>query len=259
MCYWLYNRPMDVDAAVARREVRKKPRARRGQQARAEGGLRLRRRDRGLPGHLRGPAREARARHLPQHHAATPRWRSASSPRRRRRGLPLFLGSYPITPASDILHELSMYKDFGVITFQAEDEIAAIALGDRRGLRRRARLTTTSRPGHGAEDRGHRPGDRWSSCRSSSSTSSAAGRRPACRPRPSRPTCCRRCSAATARRRCRSSRPRTPGDCFYVALEAVPHRAQVHDAGDPALRRLPRQRRRALADPDAGRPARRSR
>jgi len=40
-------------------------------------------------------------------------------------GIPLFLGSYPITPASDILHELSMYKDFGVITFQAEDEIAA--------------------------------------------------------------------------------------------------------------------------------------
>src|SRR3954468_16995896 len=41
-------------------------------------------------------------------------------------GLPLFLGSYPITPASDILHELSKYKNFGVKTFQAEDEIAAI-------------------------------------------------------------------------------------------------------------------------------------
>src|SRR6516225_4877915 len=41
-------------------------------------------------------------------------------------GLHLFLGSYPITPASDILHELSQYKNFGVTTFQAEDEIAAI-------------------------------------------------------------------------------------------------------------------------------------
>ncbi|MGH9593104.1 MAG: 2-oxoacid:acceptor oxidoreductase family protein, partial [Bryobacteraceae bacterium] len=41
-------------------------------------------------------------------------------------GLTLFQGSYPITPASDILHELSMYKNFGVMTFQAEDEIAAI-------------------------------------------------------------------------------------------------------------------------------------
>jgi len=41
-------------------------------------------------------------------------------------GLPLFLGSYPITPASDILHELSRHKGFGIKTFQAEDEIAAI-------------------------------------------------------------------------------------------------------------------------------------
>lgn len=48
-----------------------------------------------------------------------------------RAGLPLFLGSYPITPASDILHEMSGYKNFHVYTFQAEDEIAAVgaALG----------------------------------------------------------------------------------------------------------------------------------
>lgn len=44
----------------------------------------------------------------------------------RRAGLPLFYGSYPITPASDILHELSRHKNFGVKTFQAEDEIAAV-------------------------------------------------------------------------------------------------------------------------------------
>jgi 2-oxoglutarate ferredoxin oxidoreductase subunit alpha len=62
-------------------------------------------------------------------------------------GIPLFQGSYPITPASDILHELSMFKEFGVITFQAEDEIAAItsvigaAYGGALGL------TTTSGPG----------------------------------------------------------------------------------------------------------------
>jgi 2-oxoglutarate ferredoxin oxidoreductase subunit alpha len=41
-------------------------------------------------------------------------------------GRPLFYGSYPITPASDILHELSRHKSFGVKTFQAEDEIAAV-------------------------------------------------------------------------------------------------------------------------------------
>jgi 2-oxoglutarate/2-oxoacid ferredoxin oxidoreductase subunit alpha len=62
-------------------------------------------------------------------------------------GIPLFQGSYPITPASDILHELSMFKEFGVITFQAEDEIAAItsvigaAYGGALGI------TTTSGPG----------------------------------------------------------------------------------------------------------------
>ena len=54
-------------------------------------------------------------------------------------GLPLFLGSYPITPASDILHELSIYKDFGVITFQAEDEIAAITSAIGAAYARRAR------------------------------------------------------------------------------------------------------------------------
>jgi 2-oxoglutarate ferredoxin oxidoreductase subunit alpha len=62
-------------------------------------------------------------------------------------GLPLFLGSYPITPASDILHELARHKNFGVKTFQAEDEIAAItsvigaAYGGSLGV------TTTSGPG----------------------------------------------------------------------------------------------------------------
>lgn len=44
-----------------------------------------------------------------------------------RSGLPLFYGAYPITPASDILHDLAKYKNFGVVTFQAEDEIAAMA------------------------------------------------------------------------------------------------------------------------------------
>jgi 2-oxoglutarate ferredoxin oxidoreductase subunit alpha len=62
-------------------------------------------------------------------------------------GLPLFLGSYPITPASDILHELSMYKDFGVITFQAEDEIAAVTSAIGASYSGALALTTTSGPG----------------------------------------------------------------------------------------------------------------
>ena len=138
-----------------------------------------------------------------------------------RAGLPLFLGSYPITPASDILHELSKHKRFGVRTFQAEDEIAGDRRRARRGLRRRARRDHDLGPGRRAEGRDDRPGGRRWSCRWSSSTSSAAARRPACRPRPSRPTCCRRCSAATARPRCRSSRRSSPSDCFDAALEAA--------------------------------------
>ena len=61
--------------------------------------------------------------------------------------LPIFLGSYPITPASDILHELSKHKNFGVRTFQAEDEIAGIgaALGAAYGGH--LGITTTSGPG----------------------------------------------------------------------------------------------------------------
>jgi 2-oxoglutarate ferredoxin oxidoreductase subunit alpha len=62
-------------------------------------------------------------------------------------GLKLFLGSYPITPASDILHELSMFKDFGVLTFQAEDEIAAITSSIGASYAGSLAITTTSGPG----------------------------------------------------------------------------------------------------------------
>jgi 2-oxoglutarate ferredoxin oxidoreductase subunit alpha len=62
-------------------------------------------------------------------------------------GLKLFLGSYPITPASDILHELSQYKDFGVLTFQAEDEIAAITSAIGASYSGALAITSTSGPG----------------------------------------------------------------------------------------------------------------
>ena len=61
--------------------------------------------------------------------------------------LPLFLGSYPITPASDILHELSKRKEFGVRTFQAEDEIAAVTAAIGASYGGSLGVTTTSGPG----------------------------------------------------------------------------------------------------------------
>jgi 2-oxoglutarate ferredoxin oxidoreductase subunit alpha len=62
-------------------------------------------------------------------------------------GLPVFLGSYPITPASDVLHELAKYKNFNIRTFQAEDEIAGICSAIGASFGGQIGLTTTSGPG----------------------------------------------------------------------------------------------------------------
>ncbi len=127
-------------------------------------------------------------------------------------GLEIVLGTYPITPASDILHELSKHKAFGVTTFQAEDEIAGIGAAIGASFSGKLGHHLDVRPRHRAQVGGDRArGDD----RAPAGRHRRAARRPfdrAARPRPSRPTCCRRCSAATARRRCRSwrrSRPAT--------------------------------------------------
>jgi 2-oxoglutarate ferredoxin oxidoreductase subunit alpha len=62
-------------------------------------------------------------------------------------GLPLFLGSYPITPASDVLHELAGYKNYNVYTFQAEDEIAGVGAALGAAFGGALAITTTSGPG----------------------------------------------------------------------------------------------------------------
>jgi len=65
----------------------------------------------------------------------------------RRSGLPLFLGSYPITPASSVLHELAKYKHYNVTTFQAEDEIAAVCSAIGAAFGGSLAVTSTSGPG----------------------------------------------------------------------------------------------------------------
>jgi 2-oxoglutarate ferredoxin oxidoreductase subunit alpha len=62
-------------------------------------------------------------------------------------GAPLFLGAYPITPASDLLHELAQFKSFGVTTFQAEDEIAAVCAAIGAAFGGALAVTSTSGPG----------------------------------------------------------------------------------------------------------------
>jgi hypothetical protein len=72
-------------------------------------------------------------------------------------GKELFYGSYPITPASDILHNLATYKNYRVVTFQAEDEICAMGATIGAAFGGALAATSTSGPG-GAQDRRHRPG-----------------------------------------------------------------------------------------------------
>ncbi len=64
-----------------------------------------------------------------------------------RSGLPVFLGTYPITPASDVLHELAKHKNFGITTFQAEDEIAGVGAALGASFGGSLGVTTTSGPG----------------------------------------------------------------------------------------------------------------
>ncbi|WP_425503602.1 2-oxoacid:acceptor oxidoreductase subunit alpha [Saccharopolyspora gloriosae] len=64
-----------------------------------------------------------------------------------RSGLPMFLGTYPITPASDVLHELAKHKNFGITTFQAEDEIAGVGAALGAAFGGSLGVTTTSGPG----------------------------------------------------------------------------------------------------------------
>jgi len=62
-------------------------------------------------------------------------------------GKPIFQGAYPITPASDLLHQLAKYKDFGVVTFQAEDEIAAVSASIGAAFGGSIAVTSSSGPG----------------------------------------------------------------------------------------------------------------
>ncbi len=132
----------------------------------------------------------------------------------------LFLGSYPITPASDILHELSMYKDFGVMTFQAEDEIAAITAAIGAAYARRARHHHHFRPRHGAENRSARPCSCGRTAARRSAIFSAAAPPPVCRRKPSKPILLQALFGRNSEAPIPVLAPSSPGDCFWIALEA---------------------------------------
>ena len=217
----MYGRPTEVTAQVDRDEVR--------QEARDHGGE-----PGGVPGRATTSARppscsptrtrSSRRRSRPARtgtSAGTTALAWGLIAASAKSGLPIFYASYPITPASELLHELSRHKNFGVRTLQAEDEIAA-AGGGPRGVRS-AGTSASPAPAVRASTSSRRR-SAWpscSSCRWSSSTSSGPARRPGCRPRPRRPTCSPRCSAGTASPRCRSSPPPPRRTASRRPIEAV--------------------------------------
>ncbi len=146
MCYWLYNRSMDTTQRWLEDKFKSKPQ------------LVLANRTAMQAGYSYCEATEAFqiSYEIPPAKLSPGVYRNISGnaalalgfvAASQKAGIPLFLGSYPITPASDILHELSMYKDFGVVTFQAEDEIAAITSAIGAAYAGSIGLTTTSGPG----------------------------------------------------------------------------------------------------------------
>src|SRR3984885_11020803 len=146
MCFWLYNRPMDSTTRWLEDKFKTKPLL-------AEANKRAMK-----AGYSFCEATEAFqiSYEIPPAHLSPGTYRNMSGNQAialgfvvaaQKAGLKLFQGSYPITPASDILHELSMYKNFGVTTFQAEDEIAAITSAIGAAYAGALAITTTSGPG----------------------------------------------------------------------------------------------------------------
>ena len=118
-------------------------------------------------------------------------------------GLPMFFGGYPITPASRDPPPSSRLKEYGITTFQAEDEIAAICAAIGASYAGQLGVTSSSGPGHRAQERGDGPRDHDRAAAGHRQFAARRARRPAFRPRPSSPTSTRRSMAATATRRCR--------------------------------------------------------
>ena len=158
----------------------------------------------------------------------------------------MFLGSYPITPASDILHELSKHKAFGVTTFQAEDEIAGVGAALGAAFGGALGVTTTSGPGI--------------ALKSETIGLAVALELPLLvidvqrgGPSTGLPTKTEQADLLQAMFGRNGEAPvpivapRSPGDCFDAALEAVADRGHLPHAGAAAVRRLAGQRLRAVA------------
>lgn len=146
LMYWMYNRPLDQSIRYIQEKFRKDPQVIEANTRVLHAGYNY-----GDTVEIFTTRYEVKPAKLPRGkyrnimgNVATALGLVAAS---KKSGLQLFLGSYPITPASDILHELSTMKNFGVKTFQAEDEIAAICSAIGASYAGALGATTTSGPG----------------------------------------------------------------------------------------------------------------
>jgi 2-oxoglutarate ferredoxin oxidoreductase subunit alpha len=146
MCYWLYNRPMDHTYKWLDEKFGSKPVLAEANKLAMKAGYAYCDATEAFQVRYEVPAAKLEPgvyRNISGNSALALGFVAAA----RKAGIPLFQGSYPITPASDILHELSMYKEFGVMTFQAEDEIAAVTSAIGAAYGGALAITTTSGPG----------------------------------------------------------------------------------------------------------------
>jgi 2-oxoglutarate ferredoxin oxidoreductase subunit alpha len=146
MCYWLYNRSMDGTTRYIEEKFAKKPLLVEANKLAMKAGYSYCEATEAFQISYEIPPAQLEPglyRNMSGNQALALGFITASQ----KSGLKLFQGSYPITPASDILHELAQYKDFGVITFQAEDEIAAITSAIGAAYAGALAITTTSGPG----------------------------------------------------------------------------------------------------------------
>jgi 2-oxoglutarate ferredoxin oxidoreductase subunit alpha len=146
MMYWLYDRPLDATLRWIEAKFKKNPKYVEANTKALHAGNSYAETAELFGHHYRvrkAPIKPGVYRNVTGNEATALGMVAASA----QSGLPLWLGSYPITPASDILHELSKHKNFGVKTFQAEDEIAAIGSAIGAAFAGMLATTTTSGPG----------------------------------------------------------------------------------------------------------------
>src|ERR687893_91168 len=144
--YWLYDRPMEPTLEWVRSKFKKKPEIARANEVALKTGYNFADTTEVFTTHYtvkKAVIAPGKYRKITGNEATAIGFITAAE----LAGRPLFYGSYPITPASDILHELSRHKTFGVKTFQAEDEIAAVCAAIGASFAGQIGLTGTSGPG----------------------------------------------------------------------------------------------------------------